>query len=213
MPPAILGEAQDQVKGGPAFNLEGARKLLDDAGWKAVGDGIRTKDGQRLELILVNGFPSADIHRPIPEVIQSQLAKAGIAVTINEVADYDATLASQQGHLWIERGNQNDANPAFLPNLLYTSIESGNAAGVDYARAFAPGAGVDTPMAAAQATADVGVTQQLTAEAMKVLIDTDVVILPLAGIYNLSATSKKVSGLKVHSAQIHTDFSSVSVAA
>ena len=68
-------------------------------------------------------------------------------------------------------------------------------------------------MAAAQATADVGVTQQLTAEAMKVLIDTDVVILPLAGIYNLSATSKKVSGLKVDSAQIHTDFSSVSVAA
>ena len=54
-------------------------------------------------------------------------------MTINEVADYDATLASQQGHLWIERGNQNDANPAFLPNLLYTSIESGNAAGVDYA--------------------------------------------------------------------------------
>ncbi len=213
VPPAILGAAQGQVKGGPAFDLAGAQKLLDDAGWAAGGDGIRVKDGRRLELTLINGFPSADIHRPIPEVIQSDLAKAGIAVRIEEVADYDATLASQAGNLWIERGNQNDANPAFLPNLLYTSIESGNAAGVDYARAFAPGAGVDTPMAAAQATEDVAKTQQLAAEAMKVLIDDNVVILPLAGIYNISATSKKVSGFTVHSAQIHTEYASVSVAA
>ena len=213
MPPAILGEAQGQVKGGPAFDLEGAKKLLDDAGWKPGGDGVRAKDGRRLELTLVNGFPSPDIHRPIPEVIQGQLAKAGIAVKITEVTDYDATLASQEGHLWLERGNQNDANPAFLPNLLYVSEAAGNAAGIDYARAFAPGAAVDVPMAAAQATEDIGRTQQLAAEAMKVLIDDQVVIVPIAGIYNVSATSKKVSGLRPHSAQIHTDYASVSVAA
>ena len=212
VPPAILGEAQGEVKGGPAFDLAGAKKLLDDAGWKAEGDGIREKDGRRLELTLVNGFPSADIHRPIPEVIQGQLAKAGIAVKISEVTDYDATLASQQGHLWIERGNQNDANPAFLPNLLYVSEGAGNQAGIDYARAFAPGAAVDAPMAAAQATDDLGRTQQLTAEAMKALIDDQMVILPIAGIYNVWATSDKVSDLHPHSAQIHTDYASVRVA-
>jgi len=209
VPPAILGPAQGQVKGGPVFDLAGAQKLLDDAGWKAGADGVREKDGRRLELVLINGFPSADIHRPIPEVIQAQLAKAGMAVKITEVTDYDATLASQQGHLWLERGNQNDANPAFLPNLLYTT----GGVGADYAKAFAPGAGVDVPMAAAQATEDLAKTQLLTAEAMKVLIDDEVVILPLAGIYNITATSKKVSGLRPHPAQIHTDLASVGVAA
>jgi peptide/nickel transport system substrate-binding protein len=32
------------------FDLAKARQLLDDAGWKAGSDGIRTKDGQRLRL-------------------------------------------------------------------------------------------------------------------------------------------------------------------
>ncbi len=45
-----------------AFNAEGvnptlrsgqAKKLLDEAGWKAGADGIRAKDGQRLELTLL----------------------------------------------------------------------------------------------------------------------------------------------------------------
>lgn len=32
-------------------DIEGAKKLLDEAGWKPGGDGIRTKDGKRLSLL------------------------------------------------------------------------------------------------------------------------------------------------------------------
>ncbi len=32
-------------------DIEGAKKLLDEAGWKAGADGIRTKDGKRLSLL------------------------------------------------------------------------------------------------------------------------------------------------------------------
>jgi len=35
-----------------AYNQDQAKKILDDAGWKAGSDGIRTKDGKRLELVL-----------------------------------------------------------------------------------------------------------------------------------------------------------------
>lgn len=212
VPPAILGEFADDVKGGPAFDLDEARRLLDADGWRVGDGGVRSKNGRRLELTLINGFPSADIHRPIPEVLQQQLARVGIALRIVEVTDYDATLATQRGHLWLERGNQNDANPAFLPNLLYVSEEAGNRAGIDYARAFAIGGRVDRPMAEAQATADISKTQRLTAEAMKALIDDEVVIVPIAGVYNIWATTKKVSGIRPHAAQIHTNWATAVVA-
>ncbi len=32
-------------------DIEGAKKLLDEAGWKPGGDGVRTKDGRRLSLL------------------------------------------------------------------------------------------------------------------------------------------------------------------
>lgn len=208
IPPAILGAAGSEVKGGPAFNLDGAKAALDAAGWKAEADGIRSKDGVRLELTLVSGFPSPDVHRPIPEVIQQQLGKAGVAVKIVETTDYSNTLKAVGGQLWLERGNQNDANPAFLPGLLFTSPATGNP--TDYGLAFAVGDAVDKPMAAAAATADIPTTQQLTADAMKALIDDDVVIVPIAGVYNIWAHSSKVSGFKSHSAFVHTDLSGVS---
>jgi peptide/nickel transport system substrate-binding protein len=204
-PPAILGTFKDRVTGGPKFDLDGAKKLLDDAGWRAGGDGIRSKDGKRLELVLVCCFPDPGTHRPIPEVIQTQLRRAGIDVKIQETSSYDDTLKEGKGHLWLERGNQNDANPAFLPNLLYTSIESGNTAGEDYARLFAPGAKVDEPMKQAQATADVQRTQELSAQALKVLVDDEVIIFPIAGLFNITAQSARIEGYQPHAALVHTD--------
>ncbi|MFN0094118.1 MAG: ABC transporter substrate-binding protein [Dehalococcoidia bacterium] len=209
IPPSILGAAKDVVKGGPKFNLEGSKKALDDLGWKPGSDGIREKDGKKLELTLINGFPDAASHRPIPEVLQQQLRKAGISIKIVEVTNYDETLKGGQGHLWLERGNQNDANPAFLPTLLYLSLEAGNKAGEDYARAFGVGKEVDEPLLAAAQTADIPKTQQLAAQAMKVLIDDKFVIIPIAGLYNITATAKAVTGWTPHSALVHSDFAMV----
>lgn len=212
IPPSILGASKDIVKGGPAYDPDGAKKILEDAGWKAGGDGIREKDGKKLELVLINGFPDAATHRPIPEVIQQQLRKVGISIKITEVTNYDETLKTGQGHLWLERGNQNDANPAFLPTLLYLSVDAGNKAGEDYAKAFGVGKAVDDPLLEAAKTGDIPKTQELAAKAMKVLIDDEFVILPIAGLYNITATAKSISGWQPHSALIHSDFSQVAKA-
>ena len=211
IPPAILGSAASLVKGGPAFDLAGAKQALDAAGWKEGAGGVREKDGKKLELTLISGFPSPDVHRPIPEVLQQQLAKAGITVKIVETTDYSAMLKAGSGDLWLERGNQNDANPAFLPSLLFVSEEAGNKG--DYAHLFAIGEGLDKPIAAAQATEDIAKTQQYTAEAMKAFIDDNVALVPIAGVYNIWAHSSKVTGLKPHSAFVHTDLSTASVGA
>jgi peptide/nickel transport system substrate-binding protein len=157
---------------------------------------------------MISGFPSPDVHRPIPEVIQQQLSKVGIALKIVETTDYSTTLKAVGGQLWLERGNQNDANPSFLPAFLFTSPAAGNKG--DYALPFSVGEALDKPMAAALTTEDIPKTQSLTADALKAMIDDEVVIVPIAGIFNIWAHSKKVTGFKPHSAFVHTDFSAVS---
>lgn len=207
VPPAILGAQKDTIQGGPKYDLAGAQKILDDLGWKPGSDGIRVKDGKRLELVLVNGFPDADINKPLPEVIQQMLKRAGIDVKIVETTSYDDTLKEGKGHLWLERGNQNSANPAFFANILYKSVPGGNNS--DYGKWFGIGPKVDDPINQAQATADLAKTQELVAQAMRALIDEEFVVVNIAGLYNIWAHNKNVEGLQPHSANIYTDFRTV----
>ena len=55
--------------------------MLDEAGWTLGSDGVREKDGQRLELVLgwISNFGP---NQTALEFIQAQLAAVGIAVTL-----------------------------------------------------------------------------------------------------------------------------------
>lgn len=68
------------------YDLAGANKLLDDAGWKMGGDGVRQKDGVKLELIY--GTTTAAQRKKNQAVIQQQLAQVGIKITLQT---YDPT--------------------------------------------------------------------------------------------------------------------------
>ncbi len=59
--PLLAWAYTDDVQKWP-YNVEVAKKLLDDAGWKAGPDGVRAKDGQRLsfELIVDKGNTSRE---------------------------------------------------------------------------------------------------------------------------------------------------------
>ena len=71
----------DSLKTLYATNLDKANQLLDEAGWKKGSDGIREKDGKRLELQMINiagfGFDQ------ISQLLQAQLKKAGVDVKIS----------------------------------------------------------------------------------------------------------------------------------
>ncbi|MFH1137649.1 MAG: ABC transporter substrate-binding protein [Pseudomonadota bacterium] len=63
------------------FDLEGAKKALEEAGWKPGPDGVRVdKDGKKLELKLWAQNESS--YRRVAEVVQAQLAKAGVDAKI-----------------------------------------------------------------------------------------------------------------------------------
>jgi peptide/nickel transport system substrate-binding protein len=70
------------------FDLARARTMLDEAGWTPGPDGVRVKNGVRLELVLVlaSGSPEGDA---IVELIRQTWAQAGVAL---DVRRYPANL-------------------------------------------------------------------------------------------------------------------------
>ncbi len=198
VPPNSMGRHASAVKG---FTTDQARakSLLEEAGWKPGPDGIRVKDGRRLKLTLVSGFPSAEVHRPIPTFLQSELKNIGIEIDIVERPDsasFQALIDSGQGDLYLEQGNQNDGNPAFLPVLLlYTG---GSGASAPYQKLFAPGAKFDELIAPALTEPDIEKVRRITADAMHEAIDEQAAIIPLAGIYRIYGMKKSVRNFVPH---------------
>jgi len=107
IPPGILGSSGDMIEG-TTFDLDQATQILEEAGWVEGSDGIREKDGRALKLTMIVGFPSAEVHKPMPELVQAQLRDAGIDMEIVQTPDtatYEARLATLEGDLWAEAGS------------------------------------------------------------------------------------------------------------
>ncbi|MDQ3657307.1 MAG: ABC transporter substrate-binding protein, partial [Chloroflexota bacterium] len=214
IPPAILGSAGDIIESAP-FDLARAGQVLEGAGWIAGDDGVRAKDGRRLELVLINGFATAADHGSVPELLQAQLAEAGIAVEIVQTPDtatYEARLQTGEGDLWLEAGTQNDGNPCFLPDLLFTTpAPDDDPESTAYGRAFAPGEAFDAHITACREAVEVGEVQQAAAEAMKLLIDDEHVVVPLCGFYRILGVLPKVTALDVHPSGVNQRWTSLTL--
>ncbi|MET1153206.1 ABC transporter substrate-binding protein [Arthrobacter sp.] len=68
-----------------AYNPEQAKKLLDEAGWVPGADGIRAKDGQKLEVTVTTSNNSVVI-KPAFELIEQQWRAIGVKL-VNRAAD------------------------------------------------------------------------------------------------------------------------------
>lgn len=195
VPPSVLGEHADAIEG-PSYDPERARQLLEDAGWTEGEDGIRTKDGERLNLDHVVSAPTAD-HMPAPELIQDQLRDIGVETNIHLMPDRASGSERQSaGEFSMQQGmgNQNDANPCFLPDLLYYR-------GVDPQGASlwrAPGGATDEVLDQCRSAADIDSVRQHTAEAVRHLVDEEFVVFPLAGIYRIWGVNDNVAGFDPH---------------
>lgn len=64
-----------------AFDLEKANQLLDEAGWVRGADGIREKDGTRLELSAYESLPQPQ-NRATLQLLSQQWAEAGVKLNV-----------------------------------------------------------------------------------------------------------------------------------
>jgi peptide/nickel transport system substrate-binding protein len=199
VPASLLG-AHAGVVHGTEYDTVRANQLLEGAGWRPGADGVRAKHGRRLSLTLIVGFPNPEIHRPMPEVVQAELKRIGIELTIVQVSDdasYQARIRSGEGDLWAEAGGQNDANPCFLPDLLfYGGGDPGRRSA--YARLFGPGPQFDRIIDACRSAVDLDQVRSAAAGAIHVLIDEEFVVIPLAGTRRLWGLSNHVGGFTPH---------------
>jgi peptide/nickel transport system substrate-binding protein len=213
--PSRLLEEQNAAKiEGFDYDVDRANQLLDQAGWTRTGEGIRAKGGRPLRLQLVNGFPSAERHGAVPEFLQDQLRRVGIDIRIVKAPDpgtYEERLIAREGDLWLEQGAQNDANPTFLGAVLFWS-RSGDFGDPGYRALFAPGGAFDRPLEQALGTPDADQSKALTAEALRVLVDREAIVIPLAGIFNIVAMADKVQGFQPQASGLQVRYQGVSLA-
>jgi peptide/nickel transport system substrate-binding protein len=78
------------------YDTSQARALLDSAGWNLAPDGVRVKNGRRLEFSLTSPLSSAARHQ-YAVLLQDALRRVGAAVKIDEL-DFGGYLAKQNGH-------------------------------------------------------------------------------------------------------------------
>ncbi len=215
IPPAILGDYADLVQA-PQYDPDAARQTLEEAGWVDSGDGIREKDGRRLTLTLINGYGTAADHGTVPELLQAQLRDIGVEVEIVQTPDtatYEQRLSVGEGDLWLEAGNQNDGNPAFLPDLLFTTpVEGGDPEATMYGRAFAPGDAFDSAITEAREAVEFAQVQEAAARAMNVVINEERVVIPLCGFYSISGVTDAISAFDMHASRVNQRWTSVEAA-
>jgi peptide/nickel transport system substrate-binding protein len=191
VPAVLFGPHRDKIKGPPAYDPAAARRLLDDLGWRPGPDGVRVKDGRRLELTLGSGFPSPEVQRPMPEFLQTQLRQVGIDVRIVEMNGVSSLVVSDQlqCHLWLEMYGASDPDPAGLFRFFLSPATGPVGA---YGQFFGPGPSVDEPTMRALAAADFSRSQEFAVQALNALISEDVAVIPLAATAKYWAMSSGV---------------------
>ncbi|WP_134768564.1 ABC transporter substrate-binding protein [Nocardioides sp. 1609] len=101
-----------------AFDPEAAKTLLDEAGWRAAGDGVRTKGGKKLTLTLYPN-PYLATSQSIDELVAQQLGDLGFEV---EIQAYDVVTYGEKVSF------QNPSVPAY--EVTRSFIDAGTVAGI-----------------------------------------------------------------------------------
>jgi len=90
----------DKTKGVIKEDVERAKKLLDEAGWKVGSDGIREKDGVKLAPRVL--FTQVAYFPRVSEAIQGYMRKIGVdwKITALDSTIMPAKLSSQDFDMW-----------------------------------------------------------------------------------------------------------------
>ncbi len=111
------------------YDPAAAAALLDDAGWAMGADGVREKDGERLELVLW-AYPQRPDLVTFQPVVRAALADLGIAVTTQVTESPSDVAASGEFDLFLWAQHTAPAgDPGLFLSLFFETGSSRNYAG------------------------------------------------------------------------------------
>ncbi|MGW0578441.1 ABC transporter substrate-binding protein [Streptomyces sp. NPDC002920] len=161
-----------------------AKSLLDSAGWKAGGDGVRTKDGKKLSLS-VKWFPNSATNQPALELIQQQLKAVGVEVKLQQVQITQFATTLQSGDFDAVWGNLTRADPDILRSQYSTQLANFY---------HLPAGDLDAPLNQQAATTDTAQRKQLVEQAQRLIVQNAYVV-PVVELQTQLGVSKKVHDL------------------
>ena len=200
---AILGKFADRLQGF-GFDPAQAARLLDQAGWVRGAGGVRSKDKRTLQLTMIAN-PEMDV--AAVELIQAQLRASGIEVRwdrLPDIASFAARGNAGECDLNLAAGNQNDANPLFLPALIYYSKSPR-----PFVRWYAVGDAFDKVVDAGMAASDPEEARRLAAESMRLATDVEAIQVPIAGLFRIYGTASSVEDFVPHPSQTNQSWTAV----
>ncbi len=203
--PKVLGDFAKLVRGFP-YDPGRAAALLESAGWRPGADGIRSRSGRRLRLVLLSN-PEGDAGTA--EFLQAELRKIGIDVAwlrLPDLGSYAARTGRGEFDLNLSLSNQNDANPLFLPALIFYSRSTR-----PFARWHLAGPRFDSLVEAGMKSTDAGEARRLAAAAIHVAVDEETVLIPVAALFRLYGLNATVDGFHPHPSQTNQSWTSVVV--
>jgi peptide/nickel transport system substrate-binding protein len=202
---ALLGDSAANIQG-YTYDPDRAVSLLEEAGWVDEDeDGIREKDGRRLTLRMVNGWPNAEENGSTPEVLQSQLAEVGIEIVIIPVADFP-TLANylipKEADIFLEIWTNTSPSPCLMPRFgFYGGGEEPNIWQAVLSPAFAGFEDVNEEIDNCSASTSQEEASQWASEALHTIFDEARTSIGLVGLYQTWATTDEVTGFIPHPIQ------------
>ncbi|MCA1674456.1 MAG: ABC transporter substrate-binding protein, partial [Actinobacteria bacterium] len=183
VPHSALGAAAD-LFAQPRHDPAEARRILDDAGWRVGAGGIRSREQRPLHLVLVGG---PLVSEEGLSFVQSQLRGVGIQTNIKHAVD---RLTSDEHRLQpfdldLRVLTQGGASPLGVPAAVgYSRIPE--------AQPFAPGAAFDGEVERALAAATPEEVQARSAQLMRILVEDEHVVVPLAELPLMHAMTRQV---------------------
>ncbi|WOX15257.1 ABC transporter substrate-binding protein [Streptomyces sp. N50] len=161
-----------------------AKSLLDAAGWKTGGDGIRTKGGKKLSLT-VDWIPNSATNQPALELIQQQLKAVGVSLTLKQLQVTQLAPTLQSGDYDAAWGNVTRADPDILRSSFSTEL-------ANFYRV--PVGPLDTPLTQQAATTDTTKRGQLVEQAQQLLVR-NAYYAPVVELQTQIGVAKKVHNL------------------
>jgi len=112
-------------------DVEAAKKLLDGAGWVAGSDGVRAKDGTKLELVMT--IPSnAPVATNEANLLQKQLGEVGIKLSVStvEIDKYFPEYLNKKNYALTAFTTENTQYPLANVGQYYASTSQSNYTGL-----------------------------------------------------------------------------------
>lgn len=188
LPPSVPGFDASLEEFSPAFDLDAAKALLDEAGWTEGGDGIREKDGQKLAPELYTNTSATS--GQLATLLQAQYKLVGIDVQINQLetaALLDFTPRGEHDMLLLTWG-WSDPDVLFL---FLSTERMGSSNRVHYSNPD-----FDALLVEGQQTLDQDARMAVYREAQLILLE-DLPWVPLYMPITKTAVNKRVQGLQV----------------